>query len=390
MTHTIRWAFWTAAVVLSQTVAVRAQVVIDTRGLGWNGWGSGSGSQFTGPAEGAAQARALDAQTAMSLNEYIFQSQMAANKRHAERLARRVKRTNETADALMTRLRTNPTTSDVTRGDALNVAFDDLTNPKLYYKTIQAAKATPFPGAKIKAIPFQYASAAITTSIDDLTQPGTTPTILKGAEFQADLGALKKLEGEFSASADELRTIKPAQVTEAKNLVKKMTRTLQANGSKLKKGSADYREAENYLKGLYTMVTMLETPSMANLLAGVEKQKATTVGDLLRFMHTANLRFGVATLDDQREIYAELFGILDGLRKDLVGEGMSLEPPKLADRSLKLGDLLKGMQNLDFSQLDKLRILPSPPEELKKLLPPRPRRGRPGDFPPPPPPPFGK
>lgn len=390
MNRTFRWTAVAAVVALSQATAVRAQVVIDTRGLGWNGWGSGSGSNFTGPAEGGAQARALDAQTAMSLNEYIFQSQMAANKRYAERLARRVRRTNETADAMMTRLRTNPTTSDVTKGDALNVAFDDLTNPKIYYKTIQAAKATPFPGTKIKAIPFQYASAAITTSIDDLTQPGTTPGILKEPEFKADLAALKKLETEFSAGAEESRAIKPAQVTQAKNLIKKMTKTLQANAVKFKKGSADFREAENYLKGLYIMVTMLETPSMTNLLSGVEKQKTTTVADLLRFMHSANLRFGVATLDDQREIYTELFGILDGLRKELVGEGIKLEPPKLAGRSLKLGDLFKGMQNFDFSQLDQLRILPPPPEELKKLLPPRPQRGKPGDFPPPPPPPFGR
>jgi hypothetical protein len=368
-----------------QANRTHAQIVVDTRGLGWNGWG---GNSFTGPAEGAAQARALDAQTAMSLNEYIFQCQMAANKRYAERQAHRQQLTNDAAEARLKRLRSNPTSSDLSKGDALNVAFDDLTSPKAYAKTLQAAKGTAFPGSKIKSIPFQYASAAITTSVDELIQTENTPAVLKSAEFQADLAGLRKLQADFRTKSDEGQPIKPAQVTEAKQRVKKMSKMLKDNPARFGTRTADYREAENYLKGLYIMVTMLESPSMTNLLSGVDKQAGTTVADLLRFMHSANLRFGVARAADQREIYAELFGILDHLRTEVVGPAINIEPPKVSKKPPQLAQLFKGMEGFDFSQLDKLRILPPPPEELKKLLPPRPPGGdrRP---PLPPPPPFG-
>src|SRR3954469_21839582 len=107
---------------------------------GWGGWG-GTGSTVQGSiasgmgnfAAGAgeynvqtAQARSINAQTAMQFNDYMYQ----VNKRNAStELARRQqqqKNVNESADATSNRLRDNPEPRDIHTGDALNVVLTDL------------------------------------------------------------------------------------------------------------------------------------------------------------------------------------------------------------------------------------------------------------------------
>lgn len=368
---------------LTLAVAVRAQIVVDTRGLGFNGWNNGNA--FNSP----GQDRALDAQTAMNINEYLYQCQAQANRRQAARMAKRQKRATDTIDSMMKRLRTNPTPTDIAKGDALNVAFDDLTGPKVYAKALQAAQSERFAGTKIKVIPFRYASAAVTTSMDNLTQPANTPAVLKEAEFKEDLAALRALEAELKAASeadtDSPPPADPARVNKAKGHIKKMTDTLKKNVSRYKGNGADYREAENYLKGLYVVVNMLDSPSITRLLAGVEKRSDATVSDLLRFMFSSNLRFGVAKTSPQQEVYTELFAILDELRNQVVDPKIAPPLPEGDKPPAPPSQMFAGMERLDFSQLDLLRLLPPLPDELKKKLatpPPGPDRR------PPAPPPF--
>src|SRR3954451_12978376 len=118
---------------------------------GWGGWG-GAGSTVQGSvaagmgnfAAGAgqynvqtAQARSINAQTAMQFNEYMY----AVNKQNAAtNLARRQqqqKNVNESADATYKRIHDNPEPSDIHSGDALNVVLTELANPKLYTQVIQ-------------------------------------------------------------------------------------------------------------------------------------------------------------------------------------------------------------------------------------------------------------
>ncbi len=378
---------WSVALlaVLGVSTPLRAQV-LDARGLGWGGWPS--------PGIDNAAGRAIDSQTAINMNEYLFQSQLAANRRYKARNEAKKKRINETIDAKYSRLRDNPTTADIAKGDALNVAYEELTSPKVYARALDAAKSTTFPGTKIKAISFQYGSLAITTSIEELTQPSATPELLKQPEFAADLAAYRKLQAGFQVRAEEdadaeySKGISAEQVKSAKGYVKRMSSTLDRNSYKFKKGSAEYKQAENYLKGLYIVTTMLESPSMTSLLSGVEKQQGTTVRDLLRFMYTSNLRFAAGKSEDQRELYLELYGILDGVRKQVVRPEETIvaqmekqTPPQPA----QINNLFQGMDKFDFSKLDQLRILPPLPDEIRKRLPPPPP-GR-GNFPPPP---FGR
>ena len=109
-----------------------------------------------------AIATSINAQTAMQFNQYMYLSQMETNQRYHQHLAAKKKLVNETAATVYNRLRNNPDPSDINSGDALNVVYDELSNPNVYAKVLKGAKAT-VQGSLIRDIPFQYATEAITT-----------------------------------------------------------------------------------------------------------------------------------------------------------------------------------------------------------------------------------
>jgi len=71
------------------------------------------------------------------------------------------------------------------------------------------------------------------------------------------------------------------------------------------------------LKGLHGLVGMLKTPAIDVILSGVENRPDATLGELLNFMTAFNLRFGVASTPQQREIYSTLYPKLVQLRNEI-------------------------------------------------------------------------
>src|SRR5262249_53750313 len=118
------------------------------------------------------------------------------NRRYRQRLADRKQAVNETAASVYDRLRNRPEAADIARGGALNVVYDEVTDPRVFLKGAEGGKAA-VKGSLIRQIPFQYAAAAITTSVDDLTKRGA-PEVLRKPPFEAD-------RDELRAIADELR-----------------------------------------------------------------------------------------------------------------------------------------------------------------------------------------
>jgi hypothetical protein len=82
--------------------------------------------------------------------------------------------------------------------------------------------------------------------------------------------------------------------------------------------SQEFRDANRYLRALNGLVSMLETPAVNVLLAGVDKRPEATLGDLIQFMAVYNLRFGATTTPRQREVYMTLYPRLVKLRDDVV------------------------------------------------------------------------
>ena len=119
-----------------------------------------------------AVANAVNVNTAMQFNQYVYQSRLEYARTLNEKRARDKSRSERNAEAVRVRLRDNPTEVNIAHGDALNVAMDELSNPKIFSRAVYAASKMKVGGETIRDIPFQYASAAITISVHQLTQEG--------------------------------------------------------------------------------------------------------------------------------------------------------------------------------------------------------------------------
>jgi hypothetical protein len=370
MKRVVRWASMAALLSAIQVGVAHAQYAYPGGygGYGWGGWGGGGGSTVGGDqargmgvfAAGAgqynvqtAQARSINAQTAMQWNEYIYQSSMEAGRimRQNDLIKRREDLKNY--NTIQNRIRNNPTESDVMHGDALNNALEEITSPKVYVQALQGAKSK-LHGKVIREIPFNYAAEGLTLSIDDLTK-NAPPELLNDPDFAEDRAAFREISAKIKAEAEEQKPIPQEQIDAAQALIKKMMKTMADNPKKYPKNAPKVTELDHFLKGVYGLLTMLETPAIDVLLAGVEKRPDTTIGDLLTFMHAFNLRFGPAKTAQQRAIYTELYPTLDRLRDEVVGAGIPASGPVAKNAPAKF------FSGMDVRDMDAKPSAPPPP-----------------------------
>ncbi|MHC5541477.1 hypothetical protein ACYOEI_24925, partial [Singulisphaera rosea] len=195
-----------SAVIAMQAIPAHAQYNYPGGYGGWGGWGGGGetvqGSVARGMgvyAAGAgaynvqtAQARSINADTAMRANEYLWESQQVSNRREYARMAERQQKINETADSTYKRLRDNPSASDIHSGNALNVVFDELTNPKVYSSAVQRAEQA-IPSQLVKNIEFQYAAKMIAISLEDISARGVPDALATNPAFESDRKSIRAI-----------------------------------------------------------------------------------------------------------------------------------------------------------------------------------------------------
>src|SRR5271157_4094742 len=133
------------ALLFIQGVCARAQwgYPVGYGGYGWGGWGGqtaqgdiarGLGAYAMGAGyynQQTAVANSINTDTVMRWNQYVYESQMNANRLHHEKLALDRFQTNRAVDKIRERLRNNPERADIYRGDALNVALDEINDPRI-------------------------------------------------------------------------------------------------------------------------------------------------------------------------------------------------------------------------------------------------------------------
>lgn len=292
---------------------------------GWGGWGGthtiqgdaavGMGVYAAGAGaynEQTAEARSINANTAMQVNEYMYQVNLQNAKTFYARQAAEQKEQSASGEIIYQRIHDNPNSHDIHSGDALNVVLDDLTNPKVYPAALQAATQT-IDSDVVKGIQFRYAANMIAIGLEDLTKAGA-PDILLGPAFQKDRDALKPLVQKARKEADEEGKASPETLASIRVVLKaaqdKVARTLP-------QGSKDRKESDNYLKALYGLTKMLKTPSVGEFLRGLDKYPSTTLKNLLDFMHSFNLRFSPAKTPIQEAQYEQLYTMLVSLRDGL-------------------------------------------------------------------------
>ncbi|WP_422928768.1 hypothetical protein [Singulisphaera sp. PoT] len=358
-------------VLASSAGSVRAQYPAGYGGYGWGGWGGygGGGQTVQGDiARGlgafaasagqynvqTAQARSINADTAMRWNQYVWESQQEANKRHYKRMVRAQDENSKAHEAIYKRLHDTPEPGDITRGDALNVALDEISNPRVYLRKLSGA-STKIPGAIVRDIPFQLASAAVTTSVEQLTKGGP-PAALRTEAFAKERTELKALAAELRKQVEDDGKPDPASLKKVRDIINVARNKLVGSTPKGK----PREDAEKFLKALYGLTKMLETPATEVLLSGIEKHPETTLGALIGFMESYNLRFGAATTPKQQAAYRQLYPLLDSLRDEAAASLSETQTATaLKDEDERPGEFFSGMQ---FEDMDAGKGVPTPPK----------------------------
>ncbi len=283
---------------------------------GWGGWGGtpqgdiarGLGYYATGLGnleEADAVAGSINTNTVEQWNNYMYQSQLLANHNERLRLQAKMARDASAGDALNKRARETPTNDDIASGNALNAALDQITDPRIHSSALRLA-TNKVPGRIVRAIPFVNASEAVTINLDQLTAENGWPPALRDPKFDEERKA-------YSAAVDQALKedregdIAPATIQQMRNALGRLKAKLEAVPAT---DRARFGEAENYLKSLYAMTRMLDRPDYEKIIAELDSIKETTLGSLLGFMHTFNLRFGRATTPEQRAAYEQLYPLL--------------------------------------------------------------------------------
>jgi hypothetical protein len=297
-------------------------------GYGFGGWGGDNSAHTAGgdmargmgvlaAGEGyynldTAQARAINANTAANWNEYMYQSQQVTNRKYYTHLAEQTKENKKTTEAIYLRLRDNPNKYDVYRGDALNVIFDELCSPKVDLFGLRAT-TTKFHGEMIRDVPFQYAAGAITTTVHQVMTKGSAPAALKRDVFRPENQQLRDVGQKIRDENEKSGTIDPETLDEAETLIKALLKKVAVE---IPANTKDRKDCDRYLKSALGLSRMLRTPAVNVLLSDAAKHPEASVGDMLAFMKSYNLRFGVADSPREREVYDRLYPLMVKIRDE--------------------------------------------------------------------------
>jgi hypothetical protein len=320
-------------------------------GYGWGGWGGGTVQGSIAQGLGAfnvgagiynqdtAVANAINANTVMNWNQYMFSAQQQANQREYLRMARREKRDAASGDYIYQRLRDNPTPEDVADGNALNVILDQLSDPRIHESTLKMATDT-VPARYVHAIPFVNASEAITISLDDLTGNEDWPAALRGERFAAERQAYSDAVDKALAE-DREGDIKPETTQAVRDALARFRAKLDANPPA---DPAQRGEAYNFIRTHIGLTRMLERPDVERIVKELDKTKDTSLAHLLAFMRTFNLRFGRATSTEQRSAYGALYPVMAAFRDRAMKALGNAPAPKNANAPGNPGEFFRGMK----------------------------------------------
>jgi hypothetical protein len=301
---------------------------------GWGGWGGGGstvgGSMATGRgvyAAGAgmynqqtAAARSMNANTAMQWNDYMY----AVNQRNAAnemaRIKQRSKDTNQATDAIYQRIHDNPDAHDIHSGDALNVVLTELANPKIYTQIVEKV-TTPVDSNLVKNINFQYAPNMILISLEDVSARGVPDELATNPLFETDRQTIRALVAQGKKEAESSNQISSETLRAFRAAVNAVKDKADAA---FEMGSPQRDQSDNFLKALLGLSKMLERPKVEEFLKGLNRYPTTTIGHLITFMHSFNLRFGAAKTPDQEVVYDQLYPMLVQLRDQAQAQGPNL------------------------------------------------------------------
>jgi hypothetical protein len=274
------------------------------RGAGVAAAGAGAYNQQT------AVARSINANTAMQVNQYMYEVNKTNAKTYYARSANRQKEESAVGEKHYNQVHDHPSPHDIQTGDALNVVLDELTNPQVYSQVLKRA-TQPIDTQLVKNIVFAYAANMIAISLDELSARGVPDYLLTTADFAQERAALKELFPKVRKEVEYKGVASAETLAECRVHIKALKDKVD---SLLPPDSPNRLESDNFLKALFGLTKMLQRPSVAQYLEELDKVKSTTLGHLISFMYTFNLRFGASKTPEQGQAYVQLFPLLVALR----------------------------------------------------------------------------
>jgi hypothetical protein len=339
------------------------------QGWGWGGWGGwgetpqgsiarGYGALAAGVGYGNlldAQAISINEDTWQRWNQYLYLSNEEATRKYIAKKNYDIAKNKEALDRIMKRIQENPTARDVTDGDALNAALDQLSDPRIQGSSLRVA-TEPIQAKIIAEIPFRYASEGVTIILSDVKGATKWPAALDIPRFADD----KKNFEEIAAQArkeDEDGEISKETTTRAYDLIANIKRKLEIQPLA---DSRDNQAAQKFIKLLTGLVRLMSKPDTQQVLDQLRKVPNTTVGSLIGFMHLYNVRFGRAETPRQRSIYEQLYPILDQVRDRVVKAAESDGAATVKADPKHVGDYFDKMTVEDIDAAGK-KATPRPP-----------------------------
>ncbi|WP_165229792.1 hypothetical protein [Aquisphaera insulae] len=324
-------------------------------GYGWGGWGLGG---YGGTAEGdiarglgyfnmgagiynqeTAVANSINTDTAMRWNQYVYESQKEGTREYYARRNADIARDKDAYDAMMKRVQDEPTPRDVESGDALNAALDQLSDPRIHSSVLRSANES-IDAKLIRDVPFRSATEAITFSLAQLKASSQWPAVLLEPRFESERKDFEALVDEVRKENAEKGEISPRTLAGLRGVNSRIKDKLAAMPLQDK---AENLEAQKFVKTVSALTRMLEKPDIDKVLGELSKIEKTSVGNLISFMQTFNLRFGPATTPSQKQAYATIFPELDRTRDRIVKEAQLDEEGAGRAGKAKLHDFFSAM-----------------------------------------------
>jgi hypothetical protein len=314
------------------------------RGAGYFNIGAGIYNQQT------AVANSINADTLIRLNNYWYNSYLESMRMYHERTEYNIQKNKVSYEKIMDRLNNHPTARDVENGDALNAVLTELSDPKIQRSALQSAAKDMIEAPQIRDIPFKNNSEVVTIILSDLKKATNWPAVLDNDQFAEEKKAFEEVV-DAARKEDEVGDISSETMNKANALVEHLKAKLDQQPLP---EFRDQQAAQKWLKTLAGLIRMLGMPDTKEAFDQLNKVKNTSIGSLLGFMQTYNLRFGPATTPKEKAIYRGLYPALDTTR-DRIREALGTKANPT--------DVSELFSNLSVDQLQgKGKGAPQPPK----------------------------
>jgi hypothetical protein len=286
------------------------------RGVGIAAYGIGIGNMYN------AQATAINTNTWMTLNEYLYESITHENQVNAQHRHAILVKNKEAYDAVRKRISERPETRDVTRGDALNAVLKQMNDPRIHESTSRSVDVA-LSVDEVRRIPFKLGSKGVQRfSIARLTAKGSTKEPIAFQDHRFDWE-----RKQFEHSLDEVleqqyrKAVQKQSIDALALTVDNLERRLdQVFGPSQE---TRYIEGKNRLKEMRKTVEMLKFTAIERALGELDRYGGTTVNDLRMFMLKHQLEFADAENPDEIALYPDLYAKLLA-HKDRVTTGLAI------------------------------------------------------------------